>query len=746
MRAHHPPDLPFILTLPPEQREQQLESLLAGLPADGDGHKPWVVDTVREGTPDNAEALHALVQWVPGDPLAAPARVGLAGAPLGPVMLMFGGMELLSLGWAAFKWISGRAAGAAVGKLGDMAFGRVLQLIGWTTPTDEILTQLKVMDGKLDHLGTLVDGLARQNQHLLQALQIATGEILSEVNALELKASVDVIENCFGQLRSRFVRTAATARTPAAIHEAARFAQELLSPSAHNLRQRLWNVHSSVVGASPGTTGALAAMTRLLIARCDAGHDLLDAYGALEGYFGQLLAIQAKGLLLMTEVLNQAAPLPPTMQRSAPAWRPGTTTTDGEARQFLDAEFMPRIQIQVDHFLDCVDRLVVHHADVRSDLVKRPPLFDHLDAVERVYARADLLAHQVAPANHPAGIVVRLVGEPGNIEAALREQALSCDGRPLKPVAVGGETVRHLAPNWPKDFAVPRYLEWQWVAATQATLGGVPLQVADDHRRFVPATTIAVAKLAVDAQPPAAGSGRPTVQMTHERSQVVELAAWSEDGTRRAAPADERDTWFGSVLFPIRHLPSLRDLGQQVLANDGGWALNAGRDLAHATLRLGASMVPAQCNTSYRGQMRAAFHWLVLNGSSEAATLDISGKVASEWNDGVGGSMIWWTEGRPGATGTLTLAAAGDKAATPAAAPATWNLGTQRDWSTKVDGRRVAPGESVSIALAATLDSGRFLFRLSPVVGSKFRMRCHLPKGVSASASAELKSLELKLR
>jgi hypothetical protein len=293
----------------------------------------------------------------------------------------------------------------------------------------------------------------------------------------------------------------------------------------------------------------------------------------------------------------------------------------------------------VDQFLTCVDRLIVHQANVRSELARPAPFFAHPDKVERVYAQADCLAAQVAPTRHPAGLVARLVGEPGNIEAALQARAVTYGGKPLQPVAVAGKDIRHYAPVWPAHFKVHQYLEWQWVPDAHVQRDGVALFIPDDHRRFVPATTIAVLKLALDV--PALGDDRcGTVQVVHEAGQEAELAFWDETGQRHPARTGDGDILYGHVCFPIRHLPSLRDLGSAVEVNWTGWALQAERDVAHTTLRLGSTLVPQKCGVSYAAAQHGGFHWLVVNGSKLPLSLDLRWAVSGAFQNNIHGEMM----------------------------------------------------------------------------------------------------------
>lgn len=399
------------------------------------------------------------------------------------------------------------------------------------------------------------------------------------------------------------------------------------------------------------------------------------------------------------------------------------------------------IEEQVDEFLNCVDLLVLSQASVRTNLARPVPLFPHLEKVERIYARADFMAAQVAPGKHPAGVIARLVGEPGNIELAVQQQAISYGEQKLTAVRVDGETINYYEPTWPADFTIKRYLEWQWVPDETFDLYGVRRFVPDDHRRFVPADRIAVVKLHCPAPPADIGHGG-TVQVIHEHGQEVGLA-YRDDYFKEVATPGSNDVPYGHVLFTIRHAPRFLDLGFTVWENQGGWNVQAQRDVATMTQGVRASVVPQKCDQRLAVSAKGGFFVPVVNGTDEPLTLGVVWTCVGAYSDVTRFSMVWWLSGCVTAETCLNVTSPG--ATTVPSPTGRWHVPDSPNWESRADSLRFSARQAQLFDLTTVLQTGTFLYRFTPTQ-SKFRLKCRLPHSAAAAVSVELKSLELLLR
>ncbi len=650
-----------------------------------------------------------------------------------PLMTPVGAYSASGFSSAAFKWIGDQVAGAIVGQLTEIGFGYVLSFFGYESADEQMLKQiaakLDVMDQKLDGISTRLTALSTQMDTVLAAVNLSTARIVAEVNALEMKQHIDHIKDAYLDLKA--YRVGAThAFSSAGREQAAAFARRILE--GDRIGGHLFSLHTSITAES-GTTGVLDAMTDLLIRRMNAEKDrksLYACYLALEAYFGWLLAIEGQGLVLMTEAINQSA----TIQGDAVQFTgPGAgsvISTWGSAKEYYENKFTPNIERQVDRFLACVDKLVLSQADIRTDLASPVAFLPNLEDVENIYAAADFLAQQVS-ARHKAGIIARLIGEPGNIEAALDQGAISCGGQKMDAVPVNGNAINY--------YDSPRaYLEGQWGQDERIVLNNTTVTVPDDHRRFRPATRIAVLKVSCPV-PSEANWTDGTVSVTHEPGQEACVAYYDDNYQPVSGPGEGR-VQYGHVVFPIRHTPRLLDFGSAILAKQGGWSLQGRRDMTAMKTTVGVSCT-VTCSTDYYAWAYGGYYVPVTNASDTDVVLTASGSCSNTIANGLSTDSIRWRSGQLQAATGLQVLVPGAAFNPSATQVNVFTSSTATPSPFRVENLTFPAGKTMLIDYLTLLHTGTFYYRSAP--RTRLTWTCKVPRPATATATTELNSLEL---
>ena len=287
----------------------------------------------------------------------------------------------------------------------QQAIGWVLASFGYQDATDrrfnEIDAQLKIMNTKLNDIETDLNQVSQQVEAVLNAVNLSRDEVIQQVAGYSVESTLDTIKNQYDNLRDSFPFDDPQKHTQAGAGRAHEFAVSIATSGHYDFDQLLYNLNSIMLGSTPGTVGFLDACTNVLIDRAAAGEGLLDCYMVLENYFAEMLAVEGKGLVLMTEALhvlnNDLAQEDKDFTGSTAAFK---------------KKFDGYISAQIEKFLSCVDRLVVSRANIRTCLVNQTQFL--ADGTATVYERADFLASRFSAA-HPAGLVLRVIGTPADV-------------------------------------------------------------------------------------------------------------------------------------------------------------------------------------------------------------------------------------------------------------------------------------------------------------------------------------------
>ena len=319
------------------------------------------------------------------------------------------------------KWVGGKVLDSAGGWVGDEAIGWVLSMFGFQDQNDArfdaIDKQLEKMDAKLDVVVSDLDMITSQLSVLLSTMQLSRDQIIQQISGYNISAPQDIINNQYDNLVLLYNHGSVTAHTAQGYNDAIMFVDELLT-GAHDIDQQLRNLHSGIVGATVGTTGFLDACTNVLIDRANNGADLLTCYMVLESYFSELVGVEAKGLVLMSEALH--------FRHND--LNPKDKMFTGTVAQF-HAKYTTQVEGQVEKFLSCVDRLIVSQFNVRTNLANPVKILP--DNAGTIYRRADYLAAQLH-SKQPTGFVIRLIGTPMELHDALNGTGVSLNNRTIQ--------------------------------------------------------------------------------------------------------------------------------------------------------------------------------------------------------------------------------------------------------------------------------------------------------------------------
>lgn len=479
---------------------------------------------------------------------------------------------------SAFSFLMSAVGGGIMGYGISAGMGWAMSLCGFGPELEgpdmtglQILAKLDEMDAKLDIMNQKLDIIYDQFGEVMGAIGMAKDEMMAQIETLQLKEAVDTIELNYGYLK---YFGSDSYDDPYTKGRATRFADDILSSRACEIPYHLYSIHTTLIGSTPGVTeGALGAWTTYLMSNV-AENDLMGAYLALEYNFAQILNIEAQGLALTVEALHcrETEYLLSTKSKSAGPVRP--EDFPGTAKQFLDTEFTPRIDDQVAAFLMCVERLVMSHADVRTDIIA-PVDFLPTEDVAEIFRRADFLAAQCS-SRHNFGLNVRLIGEPANIQRYVDEQLVLANGRRMNyPAPIAGQNVRqHPVQNWPDYYPTPEYMQWQLTASAIASRNFVSASgIAANARKrlhtctvqtpcdpsaveftsFVPTGDIAVAKLEL---PNAEKKARTFVVTAPSGApQVVQVQRYNSDFSVATTNRAECPC-YGSVTVEVRNAPA----------------------------------------------------------------------------------------------------------------------------------------------------------------------------------------------
>jgi hypothetical protein len=410
--------------------------------------------------------------------------------------------------------------------------------------TEAMKQQMQEMNAKLDEIINQLQIIEDELLDILKAIQMAQDAIINNNENLHIADDLNVITNQYANLQ---YFTVDVMGTPEGKAQAQQMATDILSASAYDIDQKLYNIYAGVMGTDPGIAeGAMSAWTTTLIDKVGT-EDLLNLYLSLEYYFGSLISTQSKGLSLMVEALHHRDN-PISADTVLPGDYPGT------AKEYLEQKFTPWMEDETEEFLRCVDRLVVAGLDLRTDATSQVAMLS--DDVQQIYFRADFLAAQVS-SRHPFGLVIRVTGEPDSVQAYIKDKVqVLANHEPMQVVPVGvapkEEDVRLTAVEhwmyWPAGYT-QAYMQWNW--------GQCEFNSAR-HEGFISfnsATDVAVVKFSL----PGAMSGNYDVVLDAPRetpgAKGVQVALYDKDG-QKVDQAVMNTHLYGNSVIPVRHGPT----------------------------------------------------------------------------------------------------------------------------------------------------------------------------------------------
>ncbi|MBN2196746.1 MAG: hypothetical protein JW751_28320 [Polyangiaceae bacterium] len=473
--------------------------------------------------------------------------------------------EERSLASDAFNWMLGKACDAAAGAGSSMVKGGLTYLLtaaGFLEKQVDVGEELakleatmKEIQDEMAWIGRSLEDISAKLTEALAAIEMMRDELIFHESTQLITHQVNIIDNQFDNLR-RFPDTYKRAPPSRRSAEAAAFARELLPGGNHDIDQQLYDIHRGIIGVL-GMQGVLKDLTALLLDKLRQGRSMsvAAAYASLEGFYGELLCAQGKGLVLMMEALNWCR-----------AHGESLPTEGLTAETYVETKLGPNIEEQIDVFLDCVNVLVTHDLSLPTRVKPAPSAaaqasFLPADA-EAIYRRADFLALSAAPRTHGYALAGRLIGEPSNIANVLV-------GAGAPAVRVSGDAIReagtvaHLAldvVHVVKDgerralslYPTGEYIEWVWNGCDYTT----PRRAAE----------IAVAKVGLRTLPEPHPSYDLVVEgMPEPRSpSQVDTRSVSVAYCEGARPCEKSGAAkvYGSFLLPLRHAPSFAHLGR----------------------------------------------------------------------------------------------------------------------------------------------------------------------------------------
>jgi hypothetical protein len=450
---------------------------------------------------------------------------------------------------------------------------------------------------------------------LLQTVNLEWANLVATYDSLNMSNEETVIQNQYGNLQNNYTPSNPNVCTAAGSNTAMQFAQDILSDSACNIDQQIYNIYAQMIGQVAGTNGALYDMTTQLVVQAQGGQDLLQCYYVLENYFGQLVAIQAQGLDLMIEAIHE------TQNTNLPY--------SDTATQYYN-KYQNQINAETEIFLACVDRLVVSQVNVKSELAAQ---FYYLSQeATTIYNRADFVASQLST-QQPAGLVVRLIGDPVNVTTWITNNQITANGTALIPVSVNGNTTNNYTALIPASTPnVTYYLEWTANGSTYT---------------FQKETNISVVKLQLPtADMPAAPTTYTVTSPTG--SQTVSIGWYdinfnpiSSPASNAGDPTSGADSLYGSGVFFVRVLPTWQaDQGVKTQDKKNQWQTTYTPNPANVSVNILSTPCDLEWWTTAPITYTGGLNTTLCNGTTGNVNMEFkwNGTVYTQdsWNDTAG--------------------------------------------------------------------------------------------------------------
>lgn len=385
---------------------------------------------------------------------------------------------------------------------GEFAAGWILNLLftGGENPDAETKAALDKIQNQLSMIQSQLSEIQGELSALFIQANTNTDDIKATIAKVDVADELDTIDVLHKELVSLNVNPDS-------------FAAEILDPKT-GVPMLLGVISDKMVGLSED--GVLDLMVAFLIDKARTNKSStpnLDAYLALEYYFGNALTIQGQGLNLISDAYHEvkANPNSPAAQYLPPGKDPNAALQD-----YIDRMYNPQIEAQIQKFLACVELLVARTSDTSATTDSFLP-----DAAA-IFRRADFIADQWRNRDGKQGscLYVRAVGEPERLKIYGDSWSSNTPGSPLSFAAVPG---------------------WNVGSGTQQAVNSRTYQVSPHYAQWpplLPAGTFSEASGVVAAKysSPAAGPGAVQVQTQYDGSVTVAVGYYDNEMNKVDGP------------------------------------------------------------------------------------------------------------------------------------------------------------------------------------------------------------------
>ncbi|MCC7495571.1 MAG: hypothetical protein IT204_24690 [Fimbriimonadaceae bacterium] len=287
----------------------------------------------------------------------------------------YGSGTFKRLGSATLKWVAGELGSTAIGGAAGIGMDAALEAI-FGNDTERIEEGMDECNQKLDQVLDRLDAISTQLDDALDAIEESRDDIEALNQELAIKEPIDIIQSDYRNLEqlSRWASDDDDGNDPTS-DDAEELADTIRSTSKHDIPLQLDRMHSGIVGGTGSGKGALKEWTDQILNGIHNGDDLYDAYQTLESYFGELLTIQTKGMLLIANAYEMDD---------------DDSRYVGTAQSYRDEVFYPHVEEQLEKFLQLAESLVADQCRPN-----RGTFLMHGSSGE-IYSRMDWIAAQCA--------------------------------------------------------------------------------------------------------------------------------------------------------------------------------------------------------------------------------------------------------------------------------------------------------------------------------------------------------------
>jgi hypothetical protein len=529
------------------------------------------------------------------------------------------------------SWVIKEIGSGIIAYVTGDSMGWLLSFVGGNNTDQAFVDAVDQMNQKLNLVITELGEIEKALAGLIIKIQIDTDEIKNIEQQFNIANPQNVINNTYLNMQGTF--TADKIGTALGKSTSKNTADDILSTSGSNIDQQMYDIYAGVVGATPGVgDGAMDAFTSLLVDHTGDGK-LLQRYETLETYFERLVTVQTKGLSLVVEALHER-----NGQQVADGMPPADY--EGTAKQWMDNKFTPWMEDEVEEFLRCTARLVIAECDLRTDagaVVSFLP-----DDAEEIFKRADFIASQIAPARHPFGAVVRLIGEPDAIKSLIHSYHVKASGKVMSVVKLGlknNEEEFQEIPvekwnHWPAGWT-RAYMQWNWDSFYDKWHS--PSYQVEGFVKFNAATTVAVAVVSLTAAEKDATYEINTT-FPHETANGSLKTCECDGGMKcvSSTSTDKDNTHiYGHTTLVIRHRPhdwhftSKQESGDRLSTHCDHSDLNDNPPWVRAVTTLNNDIHWDRKEESFN--LRSVIYFQVVNGMNETRKITARVQMSSHY-------------------------------------------------------------------------------------------------------------------